>query len=80
MTAPADDPLVQLNVRIPASVKAAVQSRVDAKGMRLAKWVENACRFALSQHNATATTEGTTATPPHRRVRPQPTHGEGPNL
>lgn len=72
MSAPADDPLVQLNVRIPASVKAAMQARVDTKGMRVGKWVENAIRFALSQHNTTVTREGTTATPPHRRTRPQP--------
>lgn len=76
MSKPAADPgdeLVQMNVRVPASVKAAVQARADERDMPLGRWVANACRFALSQHGITVTPAGRTATPPHRR-------GEGPNL
>lgn len=64
---PATDPPVQLNIRVPASVKAAAQERAEFKGMKVGKWVETAILFALQEHGVTVTPSGRTATPPHRR-------------
>lgn len=75
-----DDPLVQMNVRVPRSIR----EQVDARRAELAlrpennghfsrdKWVTNAIRYALDT-KATVTGEAgaRTATPPHRRGAPR---------
>jgi hypothetical protein len=73
MSSPAeDDPLVQMNVRVPQSVKDAATARAADRDLSLGKWVANACRFALQQHGILTTASGRTATPPHQRRREDP--------
>jgi hypothetical protein len=67
---PADDPRVQMNVRLPKSLRDAIDARRAVKDMSRDKWVENAVRYALSQHQAVVAmtnTQGRTAPPPHTR-------------
>lgn len=64
-----DDPVVQVNVRIPRSLRDAIDARRAVKGLSRDKWMANAARFALQSAATTATknTRGRTAPPPHRR-------------
>ncbi|UQS95208.1 omega transcriptional repressor [Pseudanabaena phage Pam4] len=67
---PDDDPVVQVNVRIPRSLRDAIDARRAVKGLSRDRWMANAARFALqaaATGGVTNNTRGRTATPPHRR-------------
>lgn len=72
------DPLVQMNVRVPQSLRDDIDARraavTDAKtgreGISRDRWVANAIRYAMSTRPPARTlsnTVGRTAPPPHRR-------------
>lgn len=65
-----DDPLVQMNVRIPQSLRDQIDLRRSVKDMSRDRWVENALMHALAYRPQAApltNTRGRTAPPPHRR-------------
>jgi len=66
-----NDPLVQCNVRIPRSLKEAIDERRDLKGLSRDRWVTNALSWVLQQTVPTAQyrppSGRATAPPPQRR-------------
>lgn len=66
-----DDPLVQMNVRIPQSLKDALDARRKTKGMSRDVWVERALKFALSRAAKPAAQPLTNST---ARTAPPPNH------
>lgn len=65
-----DDPLVQMNVRVPKSLRDAIDARRATKGLSRDKWVTRALTWALQQHlraDPHQNTRGRTAPPPRLR-------------
>lgn len=70
-----NDPLVQMNVRVPQSLRDQIDARRDLKGLSRDRWVTNALSFLLQQTVPTAPYTGPggtrTAIPPQRRPQPR---------
>lgn len=65
-----DDPVVQMNVRIPKSLRDRIDARRGTKDMSRDLWVTNALRFALDNAG-----RGAPVTPPGGpRTAPPPRH------
>ena len=65
-----DDPLVQMNVRIPTSLRDAIDRRrasIGPTGLSRDKWVTRALTLALRVSTPIRTAGGRTAPPPTRR-------------
>lgn len=66
-----DDPLVQMNVRVPQSLRDAIDARraqVGPGGLSRDKWVTRALHLALNVSSPLRTSRGRTAPPPSRRT------------